>query len=81
MTNLILLATASCLMISEPDQRAYCKALESRHASDCTAITNFNLRQRCRVELGDNVAHCMTISDRAERALCQTKATKAEQHR
>lgn len=70
----IILAAASCLMIADPDQRAYCRALESGNQARCVEIQNYDLRQRCRVELGGNPANCMTISDPQQRALCQAKA-------
>lgn len=74
MTATILLAAASCLMITNPDQRAYCKALESGRQTDCTAIADYALRTRCKTELGGETANCYTISDTEQRALCLAKA-------
>jgi hypothetical protein len=69
----IILAAASCLMIADSDQRAYCRALESGNPARCVEIADHNLRQRCRVELGDDPAQCNTIGDTQQRALCQAK--------
>lgn len=54
----LILAAASCLMIPDPDQRAYCRILESGNPAHCVEIADYNLRQRCRVELGDDPAQC-----------------------
>lgn len=72
----ILIAAASCITIADPDQRAYCRALEVGQPHACTAIQDYNLRQRCRVELGENPANCQTITDPTQRELCKARAAR-----
>ncbi|NBQ69340.1 MAG: hypothetical protein EBU46_11135 [Nitrosomonadaceae bacterium] len=70
-----LAAASACLMLSQPDQRAYCLAKENQRPTDCAAIVNSDLRIRCRVELGQDKSQCMSIADRTERALCQAASS------
>lgn len=74
MNALIILAAANCFMIADPDQRAYCRALEVGQIHACQMIQNYELRQRCKVELGANQAECQTISDPTQRELCRARA-------
>jgi hypothetical protein len=69
-------AYASCEMIKDSDQRAYCRAVEQRSPARCVEIQDHSLRQRCRVELGDSPAQCSTISDPSERAACMSRARR-----
>ena len=73
----LILVTASCMMIADPDQRAYCRALESENAARCVEIRDYNLRQRCKLELGADPSNCNTISDQSQRALCQAKRRRS----
>lgn len=73
METILILAAASCIMIPDPDQRAYCRALEVGQPHACTAIRDYSLRERCRVELGANPASCQTIPDPTQRELCKAR--------
>ena len=68
---------ANCGSIPNPDQRAYCRALEQRSPARCVEIRDFNLRQQCRAELGDGAWNCETISNPGEREMCRARARRA----
>lgn len=72
---IVMAAASSCLMLPQPDQRAYCLARENQRSTDCTSIANSDLRIRCRVELGQDGSQCVAIADRTERALCQAASS------
>ena len=76
MTPLIL-ALATCAALTSPDERAYCRALESGNQARCMEIADYNLRQRCKVELGADPANCNTISDLRQRVICQARPRKS----
>ncbi len=65
------LAWASCGSVQDPDQKAYCKAMESRSANMCASIRSYDLRQTCQVKLGGTPAICNTVRDSWERAKCR----------
>lgn len=70
----------AALATSQPaagDDQAYRRALQSRSPSACVEIQNQAMRQRCRVELGDNPANCNTISDYNQRELCKARAKRS----
>lgn len=76
--SLLLAAASSCLMLSHPDERAYCLARKNQRATDCSAIVNADLRIRCRVELGQDKSQCVAVSNPGERALCASGGMKRE---
>lgn len=65
------LAWASCSDVKDPDQRAYCRAMETRSAAACASIRSYDLRQTCQVRLGSTPAICNTIRDSWERQKCR----------
>ena len=73
-SGVFLIAAANCAAIPDPDQRAYCRALEQSNPARCVEIQDQSLRQRCRVELGDNPANCNVISDPGQREACRARA-------
>ena len=74
---LVMAAASSCLMLSQPDQRAYCLAKENQRATDCASIADSDLRIRCRVELGQDKSQCVALADRTERAMCQAGSSSS----
>ncbi len=75
-TTIWMAAASTCLMLSQPDDRAYCLAKENQRSTDCASIVNADLRIRCRVELGQDRSQCVSITDRTERAMCQAGAAR-----
>ena len=59
--NLIMLAALNCAMLNTPDEKAYCRAIESNSTAWCAAIASEGLRQRCRVALGDDISACYSL--------------------
>ena len=75
-TTIWMAAASTCLMLSQPDDRAYCLAKENQRSTDCASISNSDLRIRCRVELGQDKSQCVSIADRTERAMCLAGAAR-----
>ena len=75
-TTIWMAAASACLMLLQPDDRAYCLAKENQRSTDCASISNPDLRIRCRVELGQDKAQCVSIADRTERAMCLAGAAR-----
>jgi hypothetical protein len=70
-------AGVTCSAIDNPDQRAYCRALQTRSAGDCIAISDYALRQTCRARLaspGTGASQCNTITDQGQRQKCKDEA-------
>ncbi len=67
-------AAANCAAITDPDQAAYCRALQQRSPARCVEIRDYGLRQQCRVQLGDGPAQCNAIPDPGQRETCKTLA-------
>ncbi|MBI5504782.1 MAG: hypothetical protein HY899_08255, partial [Deltaproteobacteria bacterium] len=51
-------AATNCRTIADPDQRAYCRAVATNSAGQCSAISDYALRQTCRARLGGGDAAC-----------------------
>jgi hypothetical protein len=63
-------AQANCWTIANADQRAYCRAVETKSRMQCTAIGDFGLRTRCYVQTGAGNTNCNNISDSWQRKQC-----------
>lgn len=61
---------AACWTITDADQRAYCRAIETNSRMQCSAIGDFGLRTRCYVQTGASKAHCNSIRDSWQRKQC-----------
>ena len=71
------LAGVSCSTIDDPDQRAYCRALQTKSAGQCVAISDYALRQTCRARLaspGKGASQCNSITNAWEREKCRDEA-------
>jgi len=62
----LLLAAATCALLSTPDEQAYCRALQQRNPARCQEISDEGLRMQCRAALGDDEAVCngLSVEDR-----------------
>lgn len=72
-------AGVTCSTIVDPDQRAYCRALQTHSSGDCIAISDYGLRQTCRARLaapGKGAAQCNTITDSWQREKCKDEAAR-----
>jgi len=67
-------AIVSCFTISDPDQRALCRATRSHSRGDCMAIADYALRKQCEVRTGAPPSNCNAISDQWERQKCKDAA-------
>jgi hypothetical protein len=67
-------AAASCFTIEDPDQRALCRAIQTKSVGNCTAISDYSLRQSCRARLASQPAHCNSITSQWERQKCRDEA-------
>lgn len=47
-------AAVTCSTISNSDDRAYCRAVQTNSQGQCSAIQSYNLRQQCLVRLDGN---------------------------
>ena len=68
-------AAANYWTISDPDQRAYCRAIETHSAGDCSVISDYALRQTCRARFSkspDSV--CNSVGSAWERQKCKDAA-------
>jgi len=70
------LAATTCQTIQDPDQRAYCPAVQTESKGQCTAIGNYDLRQQCLVRFGSNPSLCSTTSPGWNRELCKDAAKR-----
>jgi len=70
------MAGVSCFTITDPDQRALCRATQSRSVGDCGAISDYALRQQCRVRQGASKSTCNGITDQWERQKCRDESAK-----
>ncbi len=73
LTAILILAAANCTAIPDPDQRAYCRAMQDNRPEACVAIANYDLRQRCQAELSGAGGNCGFISDPGQRELCRAQ--------
>lgn len=69
-------AGVSCFTITDPDQRALCRASQTHSVGDCSVISDYALRQQCRVKQGASKSTCNGITDQWEREKCQDEAAK-----
>jgi len=69
-------AGVTCSTIDDPDQRAYCRAIESRSVGNCSIISNYSLRQTCRARVGGTATHCNSVTSQWEREECKRAAAK-----
>ncbi len=69
-------AAASCFTIEDADQRALCRALQTKSAGNCTAISDYALRQSCRARLTSQPSHCNSITSGWERQKCRDEAER-----
>jgi len=72
----VALAGANCWTITDPDQRAYCRAVASKSAGDCSFISDHSLKQTCRARVSSNPSSCNTVSSEWERQECKRQAAK-----
>src|SRR5205085_8745507 len=63
-----------CATISDPDQRALCRATTTKSAGDCTFIADYSLRQACRARVTGNANPCNTVTSQWEREKCRREA-------
>lgn len=73
------LAGVSCSSIDDPDQRAYCRAQQTKSAGQCVAISDHALRQTCRARLaspGKGASQCNSIWNSWEREKCRDEAER-----
>lgn len=73
------LAASNCWTIQDPDQRAYCRALQTKSAGNCTPIADYALRQTCRARLaapGKGASQCNAIQNSWERQKCRDEAAR-----
>lgn len=71
-------AGAPCWTIDDPDERAYCRALQSRSAGDCTTISDFSRRQACRARVTSNASPCDSVTGQWERQKCRDEAARRD---
>jgi len=64
-------AGTSCFTIEDPDQRALCRATETRSRGNCAAISDYALRKQCEVRTGAPTSACNAITDQWERQQCR----------
>lgn len=69
-------AGTSCFTVEDPDQRAYCRAVNTRSVGNCSAISDYSLRQTCRARLSASKTPCNTVSTSWEREQCRREAEK-----
>lgn len=72
-------AASNCWTIQDADQRAYCRARQTRSAGNCSAIGDYALRQTCRARLaspGKGSSQCNSISNAWEREKCRDEAAR-----
>lgn len=69
-------AATACQTIQDPDQRAYCRAVQTGSKGQCTAIGNYDLRQQCLVRLGSNPSLCSTTTPGWNREQCKDAARR-----
>ena len=73
-------AGVSCWTITDPDQRALCRASTSGSRGDCTTISDYALRQQCQVRAGAPTSTCNGIFDQWERQKCKDAAQQKKAH-
>lgn len=66
-------AASNCWQVTTGDERAFCRAIESKQKSHCASITNYDLRQTCFVRLGSPKSLCATVSPGFYRVLCESR--------
>lgn len=71
-------AGTTCSLLDDADQRAYCRALQSRSAGDCTPIADFGLRQSCRARVTSNASPCNAVTGQWERQKCRDEAERRD---
>ena len=69
-------AGVTCSTIDDPDQRAYCRAIETNSVGNCSTISDYALRQTCRARVGGNVNPCNTVTSQWQREECRRAAAK-----
>ena len=67
-------AGVSCFTISDPDQRALCRATTGGSRGDCSTISDYALRKECEVRTGAPTSACNAITDQWERQKCKDAA-------
>ena len=67
-------AGVSCFTITDPDQRALCRATTGGSRGDCVAISDYALRKQCEVRTGAPTSACNAITDQWERQKCKDAA-------
>ena len=69
------MAGTVCSTIQNPDDRAYCRAVQTGSRGQCAAIGSYDLRKTCGVRLGAPKTTCSTVTYGADRFRC-TEARK-----
>jgi len=69
----LLLAAATCALLSTPDEQAYCRAMQQQNPARCQEISNEALRMQCRAALGDDEAVCNGLLTE-DRERCRARA-------
>lgn len=67
-------AAVTCSTISNGDDRAYCRAVQTNSQGQCSAIQSYNLRQQCLVRLGARQTLCQTVSSPWAKEQCKDAA-------
>jgi hypothetical protein len=67
-------AGVSCWTITDPDQRALCRATTGGSRGNCAAISDYALRKQCEVRTGAPTSACNAITDQWERQKCKDAA-------
>lgn len=68
-------AGTDCGAIQNPDQRAYCRAVATNSRGNCSAISDWNLKQQCSARLGAPVTPtCSSVPLGWQREACKDAA-------
>ena len=66
---------SECSTIQNSDERAYCRAVATNSRGNCSAISDWNLRQRCNARLGAPVEPtCSSVPLGWQREACKDAA-------
>jgi len=66
--------SAHCASISNPDQRAMCRALAEKKSTYCASIGNSDMRAMCRAQSENKASYCASIGNNDMRAQCRALA-------
>lgn len=66
-------AANQCWQLTTVDERAFCRAMETKQKSHCASIMNYDLRQACFVRLGAPRTICATVKPGWPRLFCESR--------